>query len=276
MHTLNRRILRYIRISCAIALTAICGTSLSAQIFNVEKLRLDHPDDRVIFGNIGANFTYHNRSADLQTPIRVWNGGLTSDVGYSSDDELYMLINNYQWLNVNDKYIVNFGSTHFRTQFFQHRALSFEVYSQYQYDRARGLESRLLVGAGPRWRIVKTAAWNLTTGTGLMYEGENWQDQAIASDPVIHARYVKASSYVSTRYVINAHVDCNAVVYYQVGYDRDYDQTLHRVSSEMNLSFTLFANLSFTTSFNAAWESRPIVPIVPFIFMVTNGVRYKF
>jgi hypothetical protein len=255
----------------------ICFTGqLSAQIFNVEKVRLDHPDDKVIFGNVGANFTYHNRSIDLQTPIRVWTGGLTSDVGYASDEHLYMLINNYQWLNVNDKYIVNFGSTHFRTQFFHRTSVSLEAYSQYQYDQARGLESRLLVGAGPRWRIIKTAAWNLATGTGLMYEGENWQDPAIANDPIYHARYLKSSSYVSTRYVINEHVDCNAVVYYQVGYDRDFDKTLHRLSGDLNLSFTLFSNLSLTTSFNAAWESRPIVPIVPFIFMVTNGVRYRF
>ncbi|HMV34460.1 MAG TPA: DUF481 domain-containing protein [Turneriella sp.] len=251
-------------------------TPLSAQIFNVEKVRLDHPEDRVIFGNIGANFTYHNRSANLQTPVRVFNGGLTSDVGYASDSHLYLLINNYQVLNVNDSYVVNFGSTHFRTQFFHRNTLSVESYAQYQYDQARGLELRLLAGAGPRWRIIKTPAWNLATGTSLMYEGEDWQNPAIAGDPILQARYVKSSTYISTRYVVNPQVDVNAVTYYQVGYDREFDATLHRVSGEANLAVQLFGNLSFTTSFTAAWESRPIVPIVPFIFMVTNGVRYRF
>lgn len=250
--------------------------ALSAQIFNVEKVRLDHPEDRVIFGNIGANFTYHNRSANLQAPTRVFNAGLTSDVGFASDNHLYMLINSYQWLNVNNNYVVNFGSSHFRTQFYHRETVSVETFAQYQYDQARGLELRLLAGAGPRWRIIKTPAWNLATGTGLMYEAEDWQNPAIADDPPIYARYLKSSTYVSTRYVVNPQVDLNAVTYYQVGYDREFDATLHRLSGEANLTVQLFGNLSFTTSFTAAWESRPIVPIVPFIFMVTNGVKYKF
>lgn len=249
---------------------------LSAQIFNVEKVRLEHPEDRVIFGNIGVNFTYHNRSANLQTPVRVFNGGLTSDVGYASDSHLYLLINNYQVLNVNDSYVVNFGSTHLRTQFFHRSILSFESYAQYQYDQARGLELRLLAGAGPRWRISKTEEWNLSAGTSLMYEAENWQNPALAGDPILQARYLKSSTYISTRYVVNPQVDVNAVIYYQVGYDREFDTTLHRLSGEANLSVQLFGNLSYTASFNAAWESRPLVPIVPFIFMVTNGVRYRF
>lgn len=261
---------------CTLCSILALPTATGAQILNVEKIRLEYPEDRVIFGNIGTNFTYHNRSINLQTPTRVFTGGLTSDTGYFTDSHLFMLINSYQLLFVNDARVVNFGSSHFRTQFYHKSTVSPEVYTQYQYDQARGLDSRILAGAGPRWRILRTEAWNFAVGTGLMFEREEWQDPLLKDDPVITARYLKSSSYVSTRYMINEFVDLNAVVYYQIGYDRDYDQTLHRVSSDVNLAMKMFEKLSFTTSFNIAWESRPIVPIIPLVFMVTNGIRYKF
>jgi hypothetical protein len=254
----------------------ILPVSAYAQILNVEKIRLEYPEDKVVFGNIGTNLSYSNRSANLQTPVRVATGGLTSDIGYFSDNHLFMLINNYQLLFVNDARLVNFGYTHFRTQFFQKNPLSFEVFTQYQYDQARGLQTRLLGGAGPRWRLLKTDAWNIAVGTGLMYEGEDWRDPLVATAQTINARYLKSTNYLAFRYAINENVDANMVVYYQVGYDRDYDQTLHRVSSDLNLSVKLVEKLSLTVAVNAAWESHPIVPIIPFIFAITNGVKYKF
>lgn len=268
------RLLRYLFRVCTISLVLVWP--LSPQIFNVEKIRLDHPENKVIFGNIGTNFAYHNRTVNLQTPTRVFTGGLTGDVGYFSDDHLYMLISNYQLLFVNDNKVVNFGSTHARTQFFHKNTVSPEIYGQYQYDEARGLQLRLLAGAGPRWRILKTDALNLAVGTGAMFESEDWRDPVRTNQPMIYARYLKSSTYFGTRYHIKDNVDLNAVIYYQVGYDRDYDQTLHRVSGDLNLAFAVFEKLSFTTAFNAAWESRPIVPIIPFIFSVTNGIRFKF
>ena len=45
----------------------ILPVSVYAQILNVEKIRLEYPEDKVVFGNIGTNLSYHNRSANLQT-----------------------------------------------------------------------------------------------------------------------------------------------------------------------------------------------------------------
>jgi len=249
---------------------------ISAQIFNVEKIRLDYPEDKVLFGNIGANLTYHNRTLNQRTPTRVLTGGLTGDVGYFSDNHLYMLISNFQWLYVNEVNIVNFGSTHVRTQLYHKSPVSPEFYGQHQYDEARGLTLRLLAGGGPRWRIIKNEAFNLALGSGLMYEAEDWRDIAATNQAVTYARYIKSSSYVSARYLVNTQVDSNAVIYYQVGYDQNYSEALHRISGEINLAFKLFERVSFTVALNAAWESRPIIPILPLVFNVTNGVRFKF
>lgn len=265
-----------LRIFAAVIGLLFTISPLSAQIVNVEKSRLDFPEDKVLFGNIGANFTYHNRSVDLRTPIRVFSGGVTSDNGFATEDHLFMLMNNYQWLDINGAYIVNFGSTHIRAQLFHRNTISLETFSQYQYDKARGLDVRLLAGIGPRWRVVRTTVWNVALGTAAMYEAENWLTPNVTTDAPIYARYLKSSSYVGIGFEINPQVDLNAVTYYQVGYDRDYDAALHRVSGEMNLAVKLLGHLSFTMSLTAAWESRPIVPVVPFIFMVTNGIRYNF
>lgn len=263
-------ILKYIVFSLTLSIP------LAAQIFNVEKIRLDYPENKVLFGNVGTNFTYHNRTVNQQVPTKVLSGGLTGDLGYFSDEHLYMLINNYQILFVNDANVVNFGSTHARTQLFYKSAVSPEFFGQYQYDQARGLSLRLLAGAGPRWSLYKTETVSFALGTGLMFESEDWRDPVARNANVVYARYLKSSNYFSGRYRLNEQTDCNAVIYYQIGYDRDLADTLHRVSGEVNLAFKMFEKLSFTAAFSAAWESRPIIAILPFVFNITNGVRYKF
>src|SRR5690606_7317081 len=94
-------------------LGAACLPSTArAQLLNIEKKRLERPDDDYVVGNLGVNFAYNNRSPTLRVPARVLTTGLTSNVGYFSDHTAYMLMSDYQLLRINENSVVDTGVTH--------------------------------------------------------------------------------------------------------------------------------------------------------------------
>ena len=237
-----------------------------AQILNIEKRRLEKKEDNFFVGNVGVHFNYNNRSPTLRQPARVMDTGLSSNIAYFTEDHVFLLIN--------DAEIVNAGLSHARAQFFREARVGFEVYTQFQYDRPRGMRRRGLLGAGPRFRLYESEKFELTAGTGVMYEQENWrfpEESAIAV-----ARFAKWSSYLSTRLEPREGVNINAIVYYQTGYDRTFGLFRHRITGDVNLSVALMEKLSLTSSFSISYETEPIVPIIPVIFASLNGIRVDF
>jgi hypothetical protein len=254
--------------------SSIAQPTVQAQILNIEKRRLEKKEGNFFVGNVGVHFNYNNRSPTLRQPARVMDTGLTSNLAYFTEDHVFMLINEYQIYLINDSEIVNAGLTHARAQFFREAQVGFEVYSQFQYDRPRGMRRRGLLGAGPRFRLVQSKKINLTAGTGVMYEQEFWRFPE--DDGYAVARFAKWSSYVSTRIEPREGFNLNAIIYYQTGYDRTFGFFRHRVSGDMNLSVALIEKLSLTSTFSISYETEPIVPIIPVIFATLNGIRVDF
>jgi hypothetical protein len=274
-HPALRSAFPFILLTLGIALMfAADPPAARAQILNIEKRRLEKEEERYFVGNVGVTFNYTNRSPTLRQPARVMNTGLTSNVAYFTEAHVFMLINEYQVFLFNEAQLVNTGLTHARAQFFREERIGFEVYSQFQYDVPRGMRRRGLIGVGPRFRLVQSDKFNLTAGTGVMYEQEYW-DFPDNNDRA-RARFAKSSSYLSTRYEPSEGINLNAIVYFQTGYDRAFGLFRHRISGDVNISVTLIGKLSLTSTFSGSYETEPVVPIIPFIFSTTNGVRFDF
>jgi len=267
---------------CVGRMVAICpafwallslSSSAQAQILNIEKNRLERKDDEYLVGNLGATFSYNNRSPTLIEQVRIASLGLNSNIAYFVGNTAYHLINDYALLNVNDATAVSTGVTHLRIQFERKRTLHYELYNQYQYDVARGLRARSLVGTNLRWAALQSTHLNLVVGAGPMFEIERWKHPFI-EDLVIQVNFLKLNSYISARLAANEVLEFNAIVYYQVGHDDDLFR--HRISSDANLSVKAGELFSITSGLSLAYETAPIVPIIPFIFSTTQGVRVDF
>jgi len=245
-----------------------------AQILNIEKKRIDRPDKDFVVGNLGVNFAYTNRSPTQKEPVRVMTAGLTSNVAHFTDHNAYMLMSDYQLLRVNEGTVIDNGVTHLRVQIARARLLSYETFAQHQYDRARGLRFRGLFGSGARLRLFDTGAHSLIVGLGGMFERERWFHPT--DDRVVEASFLKLNSYLSYRVEISKGSNLNAVVYYQIGHDDRVDLFRQRVSGEINLAVKIVGSFSLTSSFQGAYETAPLVPIVPLIFTTTSGVRLDF
>jgi hypothetical protein len=267
--------LRYRLLACAVlGAIASSGSPASAQILNIEKRRIERPVDDFAVGNFGVNFSYTNRSPTQQEPVRVLTTGLTSNVAYFTDHKAFMLMSDYQLLRINEGTIVDNGVTHLRVQIGQDRTLSYELLTQHQYDRPRGLRFRGLFGAGGRLRLFSAKIHSLTAGLGPLLERERWLHPV--SRLAVDAYFVKANCYLSYRLELSETADLNAVVYYQVGHDGRVDVFRQRVSGEINVAAKIAGGFSLTATFVGAYETKPLVPIVPLIFATTSGVRLNF
>ncbi len=261
----------FLMASMVCAFSYHCG----AQILNVEKSRIKEDSSNYFLGNVGLNFTLHNRDADEDNPNNFIGLSGNANVAYMAEKHSYILINFINYTVVKDDPIVQTGYSHFRINLFRRARISNEVFTQYQYDLERGLNSRWLIGTGFRINLVKSENTDVVFGPGVMYEYEKWESP-VEEMPIREAELYKSTNYVSIRQNINKHIAFNAISYYQTGYDKDIGNFRHRISGDFNLSVSITNKLSMATTFTCTFENRPIVPVKKFIYTVTNGLAYSF
>ena len=169
------------------------------------------------------------------------------------------------------------GYTHLRSTLFRQRQRSYELFAQVQADKARGLELRTLTGAYLRYRVYRDEARKVSVffGIGPMHEHEEWLNPGQEAQIVV-ADLIKATNYLSARFKPSATFESNAIVYYQVGYDKNIAAFRNRVSGDVSLFFKLSRAVSFRVNFNCAYEDKPVVPVTRFIYAATNGITVAF
>ncbi len=254
----------------------LIGQTAVGQILNVEKNRLKGDSANYFLGNIGADLNVNNRSVNDAGETLTFIG-LTSnsDVGYISEHHSFLLLSQFQYNATSDNTINSTGYGHFRINWLREQILSYETFTQLQYDQGRGMRIRWLGGGGIRYRIFDEEKASLYVGIGAIYEREVWK-VPLVEGALRAINLWKSSNYISHRVKINPHMDFNLIAYYQTGYDNGQDFFRHRMSIDANLLIKVFSRLSFRTSFNAAYENQPIVPIPKFVYSLTNGIQLSF
>lgn len=251
-------------------------SSLYAQILNVEKARLSGDSANYFLGSAGVAFNANNRSIndDGETVSFV---GLTAnaDFGYISELHSFLLISQFDYTATSDDPINSTGYGHFRINFLRNRPLSYETFTQLQYDQGRGMKYRWLGGGGLRFRLKKTKKSSMYAGVGAMYEEETW-DYPGPSEALFTTRIWKSSNYLSGRFKLNDHINLNLITYYQTGYDFDAEYFRHRISGDLNLLVNVTTKLSLSTNVFISYENRPVVPISKVVYSVNNGIIMSF
>ena len=253
----------------------ICSFNIQAQILNVEEARADSDTLKNFTGSLTFDFILNNRSASRQEKVQYFGLELNSDLAYFSKKHVYMLLSNLEYNSVTGDPIIRTGYSHFRINFIREQDISYESFAQIQFDLGRGLNFRSLAGAGLRFSLVDQDKISLYTGTGIMYEHESWENPFIENLNV-NRNIWKSTNYLSTVYNISKAADLNFITYYQVGYDQVSEVFRHRVSLDTELVFRISKVMAFSTSFAWAYENRPVVPIVKYLYVLENGIKINF
>lgn len=265
------------RVYVTLAFSVLAVFSAAAQILNVEKSRVEKDSSNYFTGKVGLDFSLFNRANTDEGPGQTDHYlGITGNgnIGYVSDENTYLLLASYNYVRLHGQPEVETGYIHGRVTLRRKKLVSYELYSQVQYDHNRGLEPRALVGAGVRFSVVRTNSLALHLGTGVMYEHERWLNAE--TNTYITKNLPKLSNYVSIRLPINPYLELNTIHYYQVGYDNGEDVVRHRISGDIAFTIKMTNRLQLSTSFSHTYENRPIVPIPKYLYSLTNGIQVTF
>ncbi len=248
----------------------------NAQILNIEKNRVKGDSSNYFVGNLGITFSANNQSVDEQGNAVSFVGiSANSNTGYISTHHSFLLIGSFIYNASTDNTINSAGFGHFRINFMRKKKLSYETFTQLQYDQGRGMQNRWIIGGGIRYRVYNNKKSSLYFGIGAMHEEENWQYPGNETRTA-NISIIKSTNYVSYKSQLSESIWFNLISYYQTGYDTNYDYFRHRLSADMGLIIKVFKRLSLNTNFSGTYENRPIVPINKFVYSVTNGFLLSF
>jgi hypothetical protein len=219
--------------------------------------------------SLDASLNNGNSTADEQVTFVALNS--SGELGHSSEKHVYFLIGNVRYFQSTGGPVQSTGYGHVRANFLRKKQLSYELFSQTQYDQGRNLDRRLLAGGGIRYRILE----ELSVGLGAMQEQERWK-RIDNEGEIVEIGLTKLSSYITGQITFSEQVRLLMTGYYQTGYDSDIDSFRNRVSADLGLNIKIGKRLDYSLKSTLAYEDRPIIEVSKSVYTISNGLNYRF
>lgn len=244
------------------------GTA-SAQILNIENFRVKLDTADVWKGSLTFNFNLRRQVVRVTTFQWIMN------LSYLSRHNSYQNISNINLLFVNGTRVINDAYLHGRVNIYRQRVLSYETFGQFQFDRARGLEKRALIGAGTRTRLAYRTNFLAHLGNGFMFESEDWRrNPGVTTDASINQfNFLKTTNYFTGQITAGPTLTLNFTAYYQARINK---LLAPRVVAEASAVFKLTRYLNLNMRYSALYDAAPVVPIDPWVWQFNNGVVFAF
>lgn len=226
-------------------LVAALPTVGAAQV-NVEPLRGEDPPEGVS-GSLSGDLTIQTGNTDF---VRV---GLEARLNEVRGSTTTLVVGNGGLGFLGTSRFASSGLFHYRRMYDRFEWASPEWYAQVNYDRARDLRFRTVVGGGVRSPVVRGEWGHLGAGTGFMLEDERLAIPDTAAHPD-HTTVVRSSSYGNFRVVTDRDLVLTSTTYVQPQVDRIRDV---RILEELALTTPVTDRVSLRISFDLRYDSRP-------------------
>jgi hypothetical protein len=232
-----------------------------AQLVNIESQHVQSDSVRTITV-LDLLYNYQNNNNE---ELSLINFSATHQYKTKDLKNYFLLLGNIDYSLANGEELSNSGLIHFRYNRKLNTRLRIEAFSQYQYNKILGIESRNLIGIGPRYKINKSDKMVFYIGSLLMQEFEK------ASDNTKTMSYQRLSSYLSISIKNKAKtLEFTSVVYYQPNINlwKDY-----RLSNQTTLAFNISSKLQFVNSINYGFDSYAPTNISKQNIILSNGFK---
>jgi len=230
-----------------------------SQVINVESKRI-RTDTVGWSGN--ADVTYDI----VKNTEYIFNIGLTSQLQYKSKKFLTFFLADYRMVKAAGTKYINTGYIHLRYDQKVFQKLTWEFFTQGQFNQVLNIGFRGLAGTGPRYKIYDSDKFRLYIASLYMYEYEE------NNNKTLFRRNHRSSSYI-TFTVDFDRFEIVHTTYYQPKFT---DLKDYRVASQTKLKINIFKQLYFTTTFSYRYESVPFPNIPKTTYSITNGLSLKF
>jgi hypothetical protein len=234
---------------------------LSAQIVNIEDRRNSVLDTAGWSGFLDLRFNL------IENGATIISTRSSARVDYLKDRHHFFSISQYNFGKVEDEAFLEDGFQHFRYNFRWRTKLTWEAFTQLQYNEKINLRMRWLLGAGPRFTIFDNQKNKMFIGLLYLYE---YNEEFFEEDQNIFSREHRLSTYFSFILKPTSTLSFSGTTYFQPSVDN------FRVASQHSLNFKILKNLSFSSGLGLSYDSSPPGDVVNLIYQFTNGIRWTF
>jgi len=173
---------------------------------------------------------------------------------------------------------LNTGYLHLRYRHNYRNKIHPEAFVQYQWDEKIGMLRRSLAGINIRYNFYRQDKLELTFGTGLMYEAEEWDYDAVDSsdipadpaNPVTHL--IKSSTYFKCDWKTSPNTRVVAAVFLQERTDAFFRYP--RISQLLHWYVDVGKHVDLDIGYSGMYDSRPVVPISKYYYSIITSLLF--
>lgn len=231
-----------------------------SQVVNIENKRKGDEDKKLI----GKT----DLTLDLNKSISsIFTAKNSTHVQYHDSNSVYLFLTDLQFMRVDTVKYLNNGFFHFRYNYnMPNEWLTFEAFTQVQFNRIQKIQRRFLWGGGTRFKIFDNEKYKVFSGLASMYEFELYLDNSFQDK-------IRMSNYASFEYKPIPEITIKHTTYYQPQIN---EFSNFRMTNETSLEAQIIKNLRFRTTFNHTYDSKPAHQVQKVFYRLSNGFVYRF
>ena len=235
--------------------------SSSAQIVNIESARMQS-DTTGWMGNANAGF------AITQSVDHVLEVGLGAHLQYKTEKSLWLILGSYDFLKGGDQKYADNSLIHLRYNHKLNTWLRWEIFGQAQNNLITQMRARILLGTGPRFKILSNKIIRLYAASLIMYEREKEN-----TAPFIKHNDLRSSSYFSFTITPVSTVEIISTTYYQPLFNKISD---YRVMNQATLKVKAGKHFSLSVRWNYLHDRFPAGTAPRTIYTFGSGLDFEF
>ena len=238
----------------------LVGLSCSAQIVNIEKQRLAG-DSTGWYGDISTSM------AIQRTTKNLLNLNTAGHLSYLFKENQLLLIGEMGFVKGEGENFSNNGFIHMRYTDPVSEYISWEFFSQMQYNKLTKIDNRWLTGTGARFQLTEFDNALFFWGLMYMYERER------VLDPDLLNSHHRLSTYFSFNLKPQETVTFGSTTYVQPRIDKWSD---YRLLTENTLSLGITDKLSLSIRLRVTYDRDPPIDVPTLTYDMYNGLTYRF
>lgn len=238
-------------------------TKLNArsQIINVESARMQS-DTVGWMGSFGAAFSITKNTS------QIFGAYADAQLQYktSNDQGIWMILGNLNFLKVAKSRFVSDGMAHLRYNKKVNEWLRWEFFGQFQNNDITQIDSRILAGTGPRFKLMKLPTFRLYAALLFMYEREKE-----ATIPIVRHSDVRNSSYISFTWLPKDYLEMISTTYFQPRLSQFND---FRILNQISFKVKATPHFSLSVKWNYLHDKAPAGTAPKTVYNFATGFTY--
>ena len=248
------------RAALIILLLILQGDTFS-QIVNIERARMQS-DTIGWLGSAGASFSLTKNTSS------VFSSDIDAHIQYKSSKSLYLLLGNYGFLKGAGTTLIDNSFFHLRYNYKLNKTLRWEAFTQLQNNVITLIQSRFLLGTGPRFKIVSSKIFRMYAAAIIMYEKEKEATPAAT----LH-QDLRTSSYLSFSFTPSNNVEIISTTFFQPLINNIND---YRILNQSTIKVKTGRHVGMKINWNYLNDNFPAAGVPSVNYTLSTGIDYEF